>query len=167
MAEDTSQALITYDWIPRLDIVSGHLLKLAAESTTFVDLLKKCVVEVVIPSIQANFDAKGRPGWAPYADSTIEFHKMLGESMGTLLDLTGALRGTMASPSIWTFSNTEASLGGLPQSVWYGNLHQVGNPGSNLPARPFVLLQDSDLQKIDKIFGEWLDERIEIAWPGI
>jgi phage gpG-like protein len=37
----------------------------------------------------------------------------------------------------------------------------------SIPARPFVMLQDADIPKIEAVFGKWLDERITATWgPG-
>lgn len=36
-----------------------------------------------------------------------------------------------------------------------------------IPARPFVLLQPEDEDKITQIFIDWLGERVVMAWPGV
>jgi phage gpG-like protein len=41
-----------------------------------------------------------------------------------------------------------------------------GGGGSEVPARPFFILQPEDEDGISEVFIEWLDERIERAWPS-
>lgn len=35
----------------------------------------------------------------------------------------------------------------------------------SIPARPFLVFQDDDLQKIDDVFVLWLGERLDADWP--
>lgn len=166
----TQQQFMDYDFKPSIDTVIAHLKKLDNSFDDFREPLKKCISEVVIPSIKANFAAQGRPPWKPWAQSTIDFHKMLNESMSTsLLVHTGELRSTMSTEGVWTITKDEAYIADLPQNIWYGKVHQGGYPGGNsngpIPARPFVLLTDDEYKKIDAIFYEWLGVQIEKAWP--
>lgn len=36
-----------------------------------------------------------------------------------------------------------------------------------IPARPFVMLQPEDEDRITEVFIEWLGERVQAAWPGV
>jgi phage gpG-like protein len=158
-----------YDFKPSIAITTAHIAALAEGLDDFKEPLKECIEKVVIPSIRANFDAGGRPTWAPYAQSTLDFHKMLGEAVSdAMLVKTGSLRDTMDSSSIWTITKEEAYIADLPAEIWYGKVHQGGyGGGSNngpIPARPFVLLQDSDLEAIDDVFAKWLDKQIVEKW---
>jgi len=166
----TAQPVLEYTFKPSLKIVAAHVDKLGLDIRSFKEPLKRCVKQVVIPSIRANFDAGGRPGWAPYADSTVEFHEMLGEDLGEMLIKTGALRQGMSYQNLWTITKEEAYIADLPPNIWYGKVHQGGYGGKSgagaIPARPFVLLQDSDEKAIGDVFDRWLLERIEAAWPG-
>lgn len=173
MATSSASAgpLLELTFEPSLAKVEAHIKVLALELKDFKEPLQKCIKDVIIPSIQANFAAGGRPAWAPYAQETLDFHKMLGESLSdSLLVKTGALKSAMGSESIWTISSTEAYIAGLPSNVWYGYLHQQGYPGGSgngpIPARPFAMLQEQDLADIDKVFDKWLHEAIIKAWPG-
>ena len=35
--------------------------------------------------------------------------------------------------------------------------------GGSIPARPFLLIQDDDVAQVDRVFGEWLRERVAAA----
>lgn len=38
---------------------------------------------------------------------------------------------------------------------------------STIPARPFLVIQPEDEQDIEEIFMEWLEERVNRAWPSV
>lgn len=160
-----SGALFEIDFKPNLSVVQAHYRELGIQIKSFKEPLRRAVKQVIIPSIRTNFDVGGRPAWAPYADSTLDFHDMLNEAMSqSMLVKSGALRQTMGYLNIWTFTKEEAFIDGLPSNVWYGKLHQQGF--NKIPARPFIMLQSKDEQDIERIFEKWLEERIEKAWPG-
>lgn len=166
----TGQPILVLEFKPSLNVIKRDLNALGVDIRSFREPLKRCVQQVMIPSILANFDAEGRPPWAPYADTTVEFHEMLNLDMSrALLNKTGALKRTATTLAVWTLTKESATFGGLPQSVWYGNLHQSGGKGGKgpkglIPARPFVMFQDEDGDKIAEVFAKWLDERIAKHW---
>jgi phage gpG-like protein len=41
-----------------------------------------------------------------------------------------------------------------------------GSQGIHIPQRQFVLLQDNDIEAIEAIFLDWIEERIDRAWPA-
>jgi phage gpG-like protein len=180
------------DFIPPLTIVAAHINSLGAKVESFEDPLRKAIKEVVIPSIQTNFDVGGRPKWPPLSDGTIEIRGRLGAGISSsILVLTGALKKTMGEEGIWNVTSDTAELPGFPPNVWYGIIHNSGFDGkgggqsakgksfqwivknaskdmpvSPIPARPFAVLQPEDEAKIEDIFMEWLGEKIEEAWPA-
>lgn len=38
--------------------------------------------------------------------------------------------------------------------------------GVNIPARPFLVFQDEDIDNIHEVFMKWLAERVQLAWPS-
>ncbi len=163
--------IMTISFVPPLPEVEAHLKAWAAKLTDFKEPLRQAIKEIVIPSMQTNFQVGGRPAWAPYSEMTIELHKLLKESMSSsLLVKSGALKDAMASESLWTVSSTEAYIAGLPSSVWYGQVHQAGYAGGAnngpIPARPFAMLQPSDEEAIANIFDKWVHTSLLEAWPG-
>jgi phage gpG-like protein len=169
----TGQPILVLDFKPPLSTIKRDLLLLGADIRSLHEPLKRSVQQVIIPSIRANFDAGGRPTWPPYAESTIEFHKDLGESISSsMLVKTGALRRVATTLAIWNIGKEDAVLNALPPSVWYGNIHQgggrsgKGKGGGVIPARPFIMFQDEDGDKIAEVFAKWLDERIARRWAG-
>lgn len=154
---------IWIDFKPNLPTVQKRYKDLGVQIKSFREPLKRAVQQVVIPSIRKNFDSSGRPSWAPYSDVTISFHQALGEAVpNKLLVKSGSLRRTMGYLNIWSITQDNASLQDLPDSVWYGKIHQSGN--ANTPARPFIMLQPRDEDDIVEVFDKWLEERISRVW---
>jgi phage gpG-like protein len=187
-----SQGLLNFDFKPSLALSARNFDTLDVDIRSFREPLKRSIQKVIAPSFAKNFESNGRPnGWQAYADDTTQMkmddpNNRYGPT--DILRRSGLLYKTMQQYNIWTVSTTQAAILSLPDKIWYGNLHQEGfgqratafaDPlhipldqlaqGQNkvyLPARPFALLQDEDLDGIQTVFGEWLDERI-IARLGL
>lgn len=121
---------------------------------SFREPLEQSVRRVVIPSIRKNFAVEGRPQWAPLAPSTV----LARGASGPILDRTGRLKKVATQLNIWKYTRDSATIVGLDARVKYATYHQSGT--SKMPARPFVMLQDEDEERIEQIFYEWLDGRI-------
>lgn len=103
---------------------------------------------------------------------------------------SGRLKKVAGQLNIWELSRETAHLEDLPQRVWYGKLHQLGFEGTatiegeptdatgpelaeavlsgqrvqfgapSIPARPFLVFQDEDVEQIERVFVLWLTERM-------
>jgi phage gpG-like protein len=198
----TSSGVVGITFEPTVGIAAGRIAKLGIDIRSFRVPLERAIKQVVIPSIQANFNAGGRPEWEPLADYTLKRRENEGSGSAPLVR-SGRLKRKMAQFNIWTISPTMAILADLPQDVWYGAVQQGGYEGKGvgrrvqakgrsaravlehitdaalagesagggvvppIPARPFVLLQPEDEDKIMIIFIKWLEERVLAAWPGV
>lgn len=176
-------------FIPPLAVVAGRINTLGTGISTFDEPLRRAIKEIVIPSIQTNFDVGGRPAWQPMSGETPGIAARMGSPVRKLLVRTGALKGAMGEVSSWNITNESASLY-IPLDVWYGYIHQAGFAGkgggqsakgksfqwivknaskdmpvSAIPQRPFAVLQPEDEADIQDMFMEWLGEKIEEAWP--
>ena len=104
------------------------------------------VAKIMERSIKANFAAGGRPtSWLPLKKGT-----------GKPLWGSGVLRGTLnvRSGNNWA----EAGMGeGLPYA-WIHHRGGMAGRGhkSNIPARPYMVLQREDLDKIGKMLGSFI-----------
>lgn len=171
-------AQLTYlEFEPTIGITAARLNKLAGELNDFKDILQECIREVIIPSIRTNFQSGGRPPWPPLSENTVEFRAMFDMDPGKgLLIRSGALMSTMGQATLWTVTRDFAILKDLPDSVWYGKVHQAGYGGQTsrpglrgaapIPARPFVMFQPEDEDEIMERFIKWLGEKVDEAWPG-
>ena len=149
--------------------------KIAAQELS-VDLkslrepLSRAVKEVMIPSFRQNFDNEGRPSWYPPARSYNH----------PLLNDTGKLRNGATLLAIWDFDREQAKLNpsSLASRVGARIVHQTGftrkttpSVTNNLakgfhtiPARPFIMMQPEDEVSIERIFTDYLDERVKRRW---
>jgi phage gpG-like protein len=122
--------------------------------------LKRSIQQVLAPSFKKNFDVGGRPNpWEPLADYTVEVRG----SATPILERSRLLKRTIQQLNIWTIDREKAALLDLPSKIWYGKLQQAGRDDQNLPARPFVMIQDDDYDKIERVFQVWLAERIALS----
>lgn len=106
---------------PSITIIAGSIDKLGLDIRSFKDPLKEALVQVIIPSIESNFLSEGRPRWTPLADATIAR-----KGFTNVLVTTNKLFHTMQRQNIWTLTKDYLILQDLPQSVWYGKVHQGG-----------------------------------------
>lgn len=111
--------------------------------------MERAVREVMMPSIDKNFQVGGRPAWEGYSPNTRNSTAI------RMLEDTGALRGAAASFSIWTITEA-AAMATLPYGVRYGAPHQFGAPRANLPQREYVVMQPEDADAIEEIFHDWM-----------
>lgn len=175
---------------PSVGIIARNIDKMGMDIRSFREPLKRAVQQVIIPSIQQNFEQEGRPSWEPHSPATEEIRERLGNPVGKILRSTGALQTAMSRYNLWTVNNNAAILLDIP--LWYGKLHQEGygqggpkvgfqerqkkirqairtgrkvqNFKFSIPARPFVMIQDEDIPKIEQVFEQWLGERVNAHW---
>lgn len=171
---------------PAMVISARKLDKLGLDIQSMKVPLTRAVKEVMIPSIRKNFDAGGRdPKWPRLTASTLKQRKYQGYGGSAPLIRSGLLRRTMGQLNIWTIDREKAFIQDLPSKIWYGKVHQGGAKGEyesffdpvlkkhvnigedgSIPPRPFVVLRRMDEIKIQRIFNEWLGERIRLAGLG-
>lgn len=177
-------AFVTVDWDPEPFVIAASYVTLGASMRSFREPLTRSVQKVAMPSIGKNFDSEGRPSWPALSDATIEQREREGYGAGPILDRTGSLRGVATSQSIWEIDEEKAQVTDLPQDVWYGKVHQRGavftalggrsplraiasvRSGASsgvIPERPFLMLQEEDVEKIQEVFIDWIRERCAFA----
>jgi phage gpG-like protein len=168
--------LIDVDIIPLPIILVGQFGELAAGVRSFHEPLKRSIQEVVIPSIKTNFDYNGRPPWAPLSGTTwamrgetsidSEGNQIINQE-GDILVRTGKLKRSAVALARWKITRDEAYAGGdWPATAWYGPIQQtgfVGGHGAETPARPFMLIQDEDVPKIEEVFVDWFKSRLAMS----
>lgn len=153
---------------PSIAVAAGRIDRMQGAIDSFREPLKRAVKEIIAPSIRKNFDVGGRPSWEPLTEFTIQRRAEDGYGAGPILERTGRLRHQASQPSIWRYTDTSAAILDLPSSIWYGKLHQSGFTdslrGTEVPARPFIMLQDEDIRGVEKLFAEWIEERFAAVW---
>lgn len=99
-------------------------------------------------SIMKNFEAGGRPPWAPL-DPEYARRKADRGHPRNILVRTGAMKsgvGVAAGPGkIATFS-----------AAPYSSVHQHGDAKRNIPSRPFLDIQDGDREELVRMIGDYI-----------
>ena len=109
-----------------IPIVIEKINRLRVNIKSFRVPLELSIREVIIPSIQTNFNDSGRPGWAPLADATEKTREMLNFYPGPALIRTGKLQRVATQLNIWEITSWDARMPSLPDKVFYGNIQQEG-----------------------------------------
>ena len=181
------QVRVTLNFEPSVGILARKVDTLGLSVKSFREPLTDAVKKVVIPSIQRNFEAGGRPRWRALSANTLAHKAKAGHGGKGILIRTGALKRQMSYINTWTINSESAMITDLPDKVWYGKVHQAGVGATQtfsvknvatgatetfteesdeqgaIPARPFVVLQKGDLTKIYRIFDVWLGKKIRAA----
>lgn len=156
---------LQFEFKPSIGITARHIDKLGADIRSFREPLKRSIQQVLAPSFRTNFEAGGRPEkWAPLSEFAVE---MRGNDRPILVR-SGRLKKTIQQFNIWTVDREKAAILDLPQKIWYGKIHQAGygkrgtgqSAAAGIPARPFVMIQEEDFPKIERVFELWLAERV-------
>jgi hypothetical protein len=160
--------------------------KLGVDIRSFRVPLERAIRQVISPSLQQNFEEGGRPQWEflspDYAAKREKQRSTRGaigsggkvtagtfegsiKGVANVLVLSGKLKRVAGQLNIWDVDGQEglAQLK-VPEDVWYGTVHQEGH--HPVPQREWAVFQDEDLDKIEDVFAEWMEERVEDARLG-
>lgn len=135
------------------------------------ELFEKCRDEVIIPSIDKNFEVGGRPPWEPLSPNTLgfkagresEFLQAFAEDkVRKPLVKTGQLRRAATAKKRFTIRNNRMTYGSWPNRRWFGQVHNIESIAekAQIPWRPFSLFQREDLVAIQEIGEEWMTKKV-------
>jgi phage virion morphogenesis protein len=151
------------------DTITAALQAIQSRLIDMTPLMRQ-ISGIMLDAVEANFAAEGRPKWRPSRRAT-------GQGGKTLQD-TGQLAASIVSK----YTQNQAMVG---TNVIYAAIHQFGgktaphvikpknkkalfwpgakhpvksvkHPGSDIPARPFLSLTDSDYDTIKEKISEYL-----------
>ena len=135
---------------------------LGVDVRSYHEPLKRSVQQVLTPSLRLNFQVGGRPTWEPLTQGTQE--RKLSEGAKSFMPLIrfGTLQRVAGQLNIWTITREAATIERLPERAWYGGVHQGGAeiPGGEIPARPWAVIQEVDMDDIEEVFFKWIEERL-------
>ena len=145
-----------------LDEAKSAARSLGVDLRSMREPLKRAVKDVMLPSFHQNFDSEGRPSWTPAARSY--GHSLLHDS--------GRLEKGATVLANWDFDRERAQLNpaSLVSRIGVKIIHQTGFSRKTrkgvhtIPARPFIMMQAEDEEKIKQIFDAWLNERVTRRW---
>ena len=144
--------------------VSIEIGKKMAELRNMNPPLKKSSI-LMRKSVKDNFSQGGRPiRWRPKSKATIAIEKsILGRTTSKPLIFTGNLRKSISYRKV-----NDKIYEVFPAGIGYAGIHQYGGrtnfAGRNIPvpARPFMVFQNSDLDSIVNIFKEHIEKKLGI-----
>lgn len=153
-------SFVDIDWFPHPAIIASQFYSLAGDVNvkSLREPLKQSIQEVIAPAFRDNFLAGGRPAWVPLAEVTEEKKAAKGYTEGPLI-ATGRLMRKASQLNAWTIDGQagEARLDNLGDE-YYGYVHQYGS--EHIPQREWALLSPQEIDKVEEVFGRWLDVRI-------
>ena len=135
-----------------------NFLKKAGRSLSNLSIPLKQSGMLMMKSIDTNFKAQGRPAkWKALASSTIKARK---KGSSTILQDTGTLKNSI---TLDVRGTKEVAIG---TSLIYAPTHNFGRVSSKggggktsttvIPQRKFLLFQNEDVKRIDKIFVDYI-----------
>jgi phage gpG-like protein len=168
------------EFTPTVAMLMRDFDNLGADIRSYKEPLTRAIQQVMAPSFQKNFDVGGRPKWPPLSEVTKQIRRRQGLGDQVLVR-SGKLRAVAGQLNIWHIDgqNGRAYVQRLPSRAWYGQIHQGGThrvgfmsfmmgntPGlfaaqGEIPPRPFIVAQREDLDNVQKVFAQWIDERIK------
>ncbi len=143
--------------------MSGVKIKIDVDDSQVRDMLKRLarrmtdmrpvmaeIGEIVVESIQRNFDEQRSPDGAPWKPLTLETLKRKRHPDRILYETGTLFRSIHPEPG-----RRSVSIG---TNIIYGAVHQLGYKPRNLPARPYLGVRDSDWPEIEAAIRHWLDK---------
>ena len=126
--------------------IEKHLLELAKKAENLRPVMKN-IAGILAYSTEENFKAEGRPDKrVDLAETTQKERQKKGHWPGQILQVTGQL-----ASSVNTYYDNDCAI--IGSNLDYAAIHQLGgNAGKNhaaeIPARPYILLQQEDEKNI-------------------
>lgn len=178
---------ISIDMIPSPVIIVAAFDKLGLDIRSFKEPLTRSIKNVLAPSIRQNFEVGGRPEWQELSEATTR-QKPSHKSEPLIRD--GALKRRASSVQTWDIDGMDGTaVLKVGDDVWYGIVHQEGSGESfeggvldrsgggvattkvaifgsgrgYVPQRVWALFQDEDVDEVEKVFEEWMQERVEAS----
>jgi phage gpG-like protein len=152
---------IDIDMDPTPFLLVAQFNALDVDVRSFREPLKRSIQKVIAPSIGKNFDLGGRPPWEPLGMDTVTHCRY--DSSFDILRRTGRLKRVAQQLNVWQLGRDYANATDLPGAE-YGFVHQtggIGGQGADIPERPFLAVQDEDLNNIENVFEDWFAERLD------
>lgn len=134
--------------------IEKYLLELAKKAENLRPVMKN-IAGILAYSTEENFKSEGRPDkWKDLADSTKKQREKKGHWPGQILQVTGQL-----ASSINTYYDNDSAV--IGSNLEYAAIHQLGgqtgkNKSVDIPARPYILLQQEDEKNIIDVITDYL-----------
>jgi len=127
-----------------------NMLNKAYEKMSDTTPLMRGIAGILMHAVEENFAEQGRPAWVDLKEKTKEVRRKQNKWPGKILQVSGQLASSI-QPHV---SKDEAAVG---TNKIYAATHQFGDPGRNIPARPFLTLGEDDLKEIENLAADYID----------
>jgi len=153
------------DFRMNADLIKVSTFRMARQLGDMTVPLKEAAL-IASRSMSTSIDVGGRPPW-PFltVETIVRKSYEAPEYITKPLLRSGYLYDTLYAGKYWRISRDKADMEPLDTVVPYAKFHQKGT--RNMPARPFAVLQQRDIEMIVVSFDSWIN-RITSArdfWP--
>lgn len=162
----------TVSFEPPMAQIEDDLRAIGKDLSNMRTPLTTAIKTVIIPSIDAQFQAGGDPAWEPLSPETINRRDRQGTGEKILVE-TGALQRVATQFSRWDVGTDQAEISNFPAyrqvvaAVHQNGAERVGGShGVSIPARPFMVISSEDQDKITDVFYAWMSVRAGAHWGG-
>lgn len=121
-------------------------------------LFDKAII-IIEQSETKTFKLGGRPKWKKSKRAKAQAGKTLRDTN----KLMGSVTASADSHAIRKFGKKELVFG---TNLIYAPSHQFGYPARGIPKRKFLGLYAEDIKRMKKVFGQDLNQRIEVSTAG-
>ena len=134
--------------------IEKYLLELAKKAEDLRPVMKN-IAGILAYSTEENFKSEGRPDkWIDLAELTKKQREKKGHWPGQILQVTGQL-----ASSVNTYYDNDCAI--IGSNLDYAVIHQLGgqagrNKSVEIPARPYILLQQEDERNIIDVITDSL-----------
>ena len=138
--------------------LTAMLKRLAASGRDLTPAMRQAA-GIVRSAVNDNFEEGGRPKWKDLAKTTIKQREKRGDTPIRPLIISGDLKGSI-SPH---FDATSAVVGTNHPLAAIHNFGGKAGRGRKveIPARPFLSLDDDDEEEIEACFAKFLGQAVE------
>jgi phage gpG-like protein len=156
---------------PSLHVVSLGLSRYTGRLRSVQPALREAVDTIVRDRIEDNFATESAAGdpWVSLGERAQDERRRGGYGEdGPILQRRGRLKRQALMKGIWTFQGQEGFAyvtAGAFRTASYGPLHQTGGRGQyrDVPARPFLVINEQDVDDIARIIEEYVIGRVGMA----
>lgn len=142
----------------------------AATHTANTAPLMREIAGIMKQEVEDNFEAGGRPAWAPLSPRTIEQRRKEGTWPGQILNRSGAsgLLGSITESATETtavvgtnkvYGAIQHFGGEIQRTAKAGKKRKKGSYTIKLPARPYLMLSAEGIQEILDAIGRFLGRK--------
>lgn len=126
--------------------------------------LMEDIAAIMLDAVEENFAQEGRPDWVDLTDNTKARREKRGKWPGKILQDSGLLAASVQARADDNEAAVSTNYPSAPTHQFGAEKGEYGQtktglpiPFGDIPARPFLVLGEDDIQEIDATIGDYLD----------